>query len=161
VPRPLAPDLDPRHVAARGVLLDALAALAPHGDAVIIAGAQAIYLRTAGLADIAVAPFTTDGDLALDPSLLGREPVLEMMMQEAGFDLQTTVDGHVEPGIWQIVVPIAGIEAAVPIDLIVPEGVATGGGRRGARLGPHGKRAARRLVGRRSGRRLPGSATTR
>lgn len=36
-------DLDARYVAARRVLLDALTVLAPHGDAVILAGAQAIY----------------------------------------------------------------------------------------------------------------------
>jgi hypothetical protein len=35
----------------------------------------------------------------------------------------------------------------VPVDLIVPEAANTGGGRRGARLGVHGNRAARRAVG--------------
>jgi hypothetical protein len=61
--------VDPLYVAARRVLLDALEALAPHGDAVVIVGAQAIYLRT-GDGDLTVAPYTTDGDLALDPSRL-------------------------------------------------------------------------------------------
>lgn len=45
---------------------------------------------------------------------------------------RTTVEGH---------------EIVVPVDLIVPEGAATGGGRRGARLGAHGRRAARRALG--------------
>jgi len=40
------PTLDPLYVAARSVLLDALTLLAPHGDAVIVVGAQAVYLRT-------------------------------------------------------------------------------------------------------------------
>jgi len=35
----------------------------------------------------------------------------------------------------------------VPVDLIVPEAANNGGGRRGARLGVHGNRAARRAVG--------------
>ena len=35
----------------------------------------------------------------------------------------------------------------IPVDLIVPEGAAPPGGRRGARLGPHGKQAAGRAVG--------------
>jgi hypothetical protein len=48
-------DIDARYVAARRVLLDALTALAPHGDAVILAGAQAIYLHT-GTAELAIAP---------------------------------------------------------------------------------------------------------
>ena len=68
-------DLDPRYIAARRVLLDALEQLAPHGAAVIVVGPQAIYLRT-GLNDIAVAPYTTDGDLAIDPTLLGDDPPL-------------------------------------------------------------------------------------
>lgn len=35
----------------------------------------------------------------------------------------------------------------MPVDLIVPEAAATGGGRRDARLGVHGRRAARRAPG--------------
>ena len=86
--------IDPRYVAARRVLLDALEALAPHGAAVIVAGAQAVYLNTGAL-DIGVAPYTTDGDLAVDPALLGSEPELAAVMKAADFrpDLR-------EPGIW-------------------------------------------------------------
>jgi len=47
---------DPGYVEARRVLLNALTALAPHGSAIIVAGAQAVYLRT-GDADLAVAPY--------------------------------------------------------------------------------------------------------
>ncbi len=71
-PEPSA-QLDSRYVEARRVLLDALTALAPHGRAFIVAGAQAVYLHT-GEADLAIAPFTTDADLALDPTLLSEEP---------------------------------------------------------------------------------------
>jgi hypothetical protein len=134
-------DLDPRYVAARRVLLDALVTLAPHGRAVIVVGAQAVYLRTGvGDADITVAPYTTDGDLALDPTLLGDEPELEAAMRNAGFMLAA-------PGIWHATERIAAEEAIIPIDLIVPEAASTGEGRRGARLGTHGKRAARRAAG--------------
>src|SRR5664279_1845197 len=42
---------------------------------------------------------------------------------------------------------VSGEQVVVPVDLIVPEAAATGGRRRGARLGPHGNRAARRSVG--------------
>ncbi len=134
-------EADPRYVAARRVLLDALEALAPHGRAVIVAGAQAVYLRT-GLSEIGIAPYTTDGDLALDPALLRDEPQLEAAMRAARFrpDLR-------EPGIWLASVTVDGEELIIPVDLIVPEGAASGGGRRGARLGPHGRRAARRAVG--------------
>ena len=44
-----------------------------HLDAVILAGAQAVYLHT-GEGDLAVAPYTTVAGLALDPAILGPEP---------------------------------------------------------------------------------------
>ncbi|MEY2435955.1 MAG: hypothetical protein QOF97_791 [Acidimicrobiaceae bacterium] len=140
--------LDPEYIAARRVLLNALSALANHGDAFIVVGAQAIYLHT-GSADLdqTVAPYTTDGDLAVNPSLLGDDPVLEAAMTQAGFHLSPQPGGHIEPGIWIAQATIGDVPYEVPVDLIVPEGVATGGGRRGARLGTHGKRAARRAVG--------------
>lgn len=138
-------EVDPRYVAARRVLLDALTALAPHGDAVILAGAQAIYLHT-GTAELAIAPYTTDGDLVLNPHLLEEVPELEAGMTAAGFHLQR-MGGHAEPGIWLAKTSAAGDEIIVPVDLIVPEGTASGGGRRAARLVGHGTLAARRAVG--------------
>lgn len=56
--------LDPYYVAARRVLLDALEDLAEHRDAIVVVGAQAVYLRT-GPANVGVAEYTTDGDLAV------------------------------------------------------------------------------------------------
>lgn len=140
--------MDPGYVAARRVLLDALTALAPQAQAVIVVGAQAIYLRTGGGdVAIAVAPFTTDGDLALDPGRLEDNPELEAVMSDAGFELLSQDGGHIEPGTWIARTTVDGTEFTVPVDLIVPDGVAGGRGRRGARLGVHGKRAARRAVG--------------
>lgn len=139
--------LDPRYVAARRVLLDALFALAPHGKAFIVVGAQAIYLRTRRN-EIAIAPYTTDGDLALDPTLLGDDPELETTMRNAGFVLWEQDENRTQPGIWTRSEVVDGHQLIVPIDLIVPEAVAVGApGRRGARLGVHGNRAARRAVG--------------
>ncbi len=139
---------DPLYVAARRVLLDALVALGSHRDAVIVAGAQAVYLHT-GNADlaVAVAPHTTDGDLVLDPELLGRVPELEAAMTGAGFRLKPQGDNYVEPGIWLAAVQVEDREVSIPVDLIVPEGAAFGGGRRAARLTGHGDRAARRAIG--------------
>lgn len=137
---------DPEYVAARRVLLDALAALRPHGAAVIVAGAQAVYLRT-GSADLAVAPFTTDGDLVLDPTQLGDDPRLGDAMEAAGFTLHRHEGGHLEPGVWERSTAVDGRDYLIPVDLIVPEAVAAQPGRRGARLGVHGNQAARRAVG--------------
>lgn len=135
---------DPRYVAARKVLLDALVALAPHNKAIIVAGAQAIYLHT-GANDIGIAPYTTDGDLALDPTLLGDEPELEATMRSAGFDL---LDGdRRQPGIWVATIEIDGEPQIVPVDLIVPEAVAPGHGRRSARIRPHADMATRWAIG--------------
>ena len=59
-------DYNPIYVTARRALLDALDALADQRDAFVLVGAQAIYLH-AGEGDIAVAPYTTDADLVIDP----------------------------------------------------------------------------------------------
>ncbi|MDA8197003.1 MAG: hypothetical protein M0019_07345 [Actinomycetota bacterium] len=138
---------DPRYVVARRVLLDALSALAPYGKAFIVAGAQAVYLRT-GLNEVAVAPYTTDGDLALDPNLIGDEPALESTMRNAGFELAGMDTSEIEPGIWTRTEEVDGHQLIIPVDLIVPEAALINtSGRRGARLGVHGNRAARRAIG--------------
>ena len=60
---------------ARRVLLDALEALGTQREALVLVGAQAVYLHT-GDANLVVAPYTKDADVALDPSLLLDEPKL-------------------------------------------------------------------------------------
>jgi hypothetical protein len=136
---------DPRYVEARRVLLDALQALEPHAGAVIVAGAQAVYLHT-GDADIAIAPYTTDGYLVLDPTLVGDGPQLEEAMTAAHFTLFPQPGGHTEPGTWTATAMIDDEQIIVPVDLIVPRALVSGGSR-GARLGVHGKRAARQVAG--------------
>jgi hypothetical protein len=123
---------DALYVAARRVLLDALAALEPHLEGLVLVGAQASYVHT-GEGDLAVAPYTTDGDLALSPSDLAAHPTLEEALLGVGF-----VAGD-QPGRW------IGSDSMV-IDLMVPDALG-GPGRRGARLGPHGVRSARKARG--------------
>jgi hypothetical protein len=122
------------------VLLDALQALGEQRSAVVLVGAQAIYLHT-GDADLAVAPYTTDGDVAIDPSRLRNDPKLAEALGGAGFYADTR---HV--GTWIMSRSLEGRAVEVKIDLMVPEAVG-GPGRRGARLGPHGNRAARKARG--------------
>jgi hypothetical protein len=62
-------------IAARAALLDALDALAEQRDALVLIGAQAIYLHTGG-ADIALAEATKDSDLAVDPRALVDDPAV-------------------------------------------------------------------------------------
>lgn len=76
--------MDELYILARHVLLDALAALGEHRAAAILVGAQAVYLRV-GEGDLAVAPYTTDGDLAINPGILSTAPPLEQGLRAAGF----------------------------------------------------------------------------
>lgn len=122
---------DPLYVLAREVLLDALEALGPHRASLVLVGAQAIYLHT-GDADLAVAPFTTDADVVVDPGALASHPILGDTLRAFGFAAGD------QPGEWA--------KDGVRVDLMVPEAVG-GGGRRGARLGPHGNQAARKARG--------------
>ncbi|MBA3619637.1 MAG: hypothetical protein H0W56_08625, partial [Acidothermales bacterium] len=110
---------DPQYVRARRALLDGLAALEPHLNALVVVGAQAIYLHT-GAADLAVAELTTDADLAIGPEFLAEEPTIGGLLESHGFELQD------DPGKWKT-------HDGVQVDLLVPDALA-GPGRRGARL---------------------------
>ena len=110
-------ELDLVTIRARRVLLDVLGGLKEQHHAIILVGAQAIYLHT-GDADLAVAPFTQDADLVVNPMTLGPIPVLAEAMQAAGFT-QTE-----QPGIW------TSRQGGVTVDLLVPESL---GGRPGKR----------------------------
>ncbi len=127
--------IDPEYMRARRVLLDALDALTSHLEAVILVGAQAVYLHT-GTTDLAVAPYTTDADLALDPDILHTDPELDQLMTQAGFVLRALGN----PGIW------TSEREGINVDLLVPHAV-SGGGRRGARLTGHSHHAARKTPG--------------
>ena len=136
---------DIRTVVARRVLLDALQARRAHRPALVVVGAQAVYLRT-GSGDLAVAAYTFDGDLALDPTLLDDDPLLEQVMSDAGFSLMQR-DGHDEPGTWVTSRRAGREEIWFPVDLIVPEAFAPRGGRRSVQVGAHSKLAPRRTHG--------------
>ena len=123
---------DPLYVRARAALLDVVEALGSHLDAVVLVGAQAIYLHT-GSADLAVAEYTTDADFAISPLEIAGDPLLSDLLQKAGFAPRE------HPGSWLS-------PEGVYIDLMVPEAL-SGPGTRGTRLGPHGKRVARRAKG--------------
>jgi len=140
---------DPVYVAARAVLLDALQALGEHRSAAVVVGAQAVYLQT-GDAGLSVAPFTSDGDLALDPAavLLVEDPLLGEAMEAAGFELRINARGGLDPGTWLKYTVVEGHAFRVPVDLIIPRGtLLAAGNTRGARLGVHGKTAAMQTRG--------------
>lgn len=135
-------EYDELYVVAREVLLDALEALGEHRRSIVLVGAQAIYLRT-GDADLAVAPYTTDGGLAVDPSALGKIPPLEQALGQAGFAPESASS----VGIWKKSRPTSSGDVEVEVDLLVPRSVSPGKGRRDAALDGHAARTARIVDG--------------
>ena len=69
-----APGASGAYIAARCALLDALDALSDHLDALVLVGAQAIYIHTGEADVLAVATHTKDGDLAVNPEHAWRRP---------------------------------------------------------------------------------------
>lgn len=133
------------YIVARRVLLNALEALLEHREAIVLVGAQAIYLHT-GDADLAVAESTTDGDLLLNPEVLQREPEIAEAMRRAGFQLKISDDGSPLVGIWASLHEVGSVPATVTVDLLVPK-VLGGAGTRAARIPPHEKGAALKIHG--------------
>ncbi len=125
-------DRDPLYVQARDALLDAVETLREHLDAIVLVGAQAVYMHTGGT-EFEVAEYTTDADLSVGPDDLSEEPLLAELLEANGFS------GGRHPGSWQS-------RSGIVVDLMVPETLA-GPGRRGADLGSHGRRVARRAKG--------------
>ncbi len=121
-----------RSTSERAALLDAVEAVQPHLDAVVLVGAQAIYLHTSD-ADLAVAAYTTDADFTVSPTDLAEAPLLGDLLAGHGFTPREHPGGWLSPD-------------GIYVDVMVPEALG-GPGTRGARLGPHGKRAARRTKG--------------
>lgn len=126
-------DPDPLYVRARNALLDAAEALEEQLDAVVLVGAQAVYIHTGDADFVSTAPYTTDADFCIAPARLSDTPLLDELLTARGFS------PGVHPGAW--ISP-----DRISVDLMVPEALA-GAGSRGARLGPHGKRVARRAKG--------------
>lgn len=121
------------YVAARRVLLDCLHLLSPQSEALVLVGAQAIYLQTPVL-DVGLPASTTDGDIAIDPDLLFDNPDLAEVLESAGFR------PHTSPGTWFS-------PDGVPIDLMVPTGALPTSSRRTAVLVGQGGQTARRTSG--------------
>jgi hypothetical protein len=137
------------YVAARTALLDALEVLIEHRNALVVVGAQAVYLRTLG-AGLVSAPYTDDGDLAIDVTRLAARPGLEDLMTAAKFRLKSIPRGgdRFQPGQWERDIVIDGRSFTPQVDLIVPLNTLAGRrDQRGARLPDHGPRAAMRTHG--------------
>ncbi|TDC70175.1 hypothetical protein E1200_06180 [Actinomadura sp. GC306] len=129
-------------IASRRVLLDGLTALRSHSDALTVVGAQAVYLRTPG-ASMQAAPFTSDADLCLDPVMLDDQPLVDEVLQTAGFTLK--YDN--QPGLWERPEPVDGKDVPIELDILVGKVLAKKTGSRSAKIPPHGKMTARSVTG--------------
>jgi hypothetical protein len=121
----------PEYVAARTVLLDALAALGRHRRNVILVGAQAVYHHT-GDGDLRVPVMTTDGDLALDTRGLADDPEIAQALRSAGFAAGTN------PGRW-----VGRGDVALDLMVIPAQANTSKPGARAARIPPHEPATAR------------------
>lgn len=121
------------YVIARRVLLDCLELLSAQSEALVLVGAQAIYLQTPVL-DVGLPASTTDGDIAIDPDLLSENPDLAEVLEAVGFRPHTSLGTWFSP-------------EGVPIDLMVPTGALPASSRRTAPLEGQGGRTARRTSG--------------
>ena len=121
------------YVTARRVLLDCLQLLSAQSEALVLVGAQAIYLQ-APVLDVGLPASTTDSDIAIDPDLLFENPDLAEVLESAGFR------PHTSPGTWFS-------PEGVPIDLMVPSGALPASSRRTAPLEGQSGRTARRTSG--------------
>lgn len=101
---------DPLYVRARGALLDALDALEPHLDAIVLVGAQAVYLHTSDT-ELAVAEYTTDADLAVAPGDLADSPLIADALTARGFTPRVHPGGWLSPD-------------GIYLDVMVPEALA-------------------------------------
>lgn len=116
---------DPQLISARRVLLDALDALGEHKNAVVVIGAQAIYLQLSS-PQIAVAEMTTDADFGINRALLSPDPPLDELLEAAGF---TRSEDPAQIGVWLSA-------EALQLDLHVPA-IQGANWRRTARIPPH------------------------
>lgn len=131
--------LDPIVIAARLVLLDALEAVGSQRDALILVGAQAIYMHT-GPSTLAVAEYTRDADLAIDTERIASEPKLGAVLDAAGF-----AKGD-QPGTWTSTRRTSEGEP-VPVDFLVAEAMAGRPGRRSAAVPGQPEHSARQVRG--------------
>ncbi|MEV5673803.1 hypothetical protein AB0L28_34225 [Streptomyces sp. NPDC052503] len=144
---PAGTDEDELNQAARKVLLDALIALEGHREALTVVGAQAVYLRTIDAA-ISSASYTSDGDISIDPDVLGEQPLLEEAMHAAGFTLKLDKNGNQQVGLWERTEQVGELEVGVEVDLLVPENLAPGPKKkRRTEMPPHDGWAAKKVPG--------------
>lgn len=141
-------NIAPETKLATRALLDALDALGPaHRDALVLVGAQAIYLHV-GNDDLAVPQFTHDADLAVNPELVAASPLIIPALEAVGFTREPPPGStkSSQPGQFHKLIDGQWIE----VDLLVPDAIASvthPNRRRSAGVDPHGRNSMARAAG--------------
>ncbi len=135
---------EPLFVGTRRVLMDTLETLGSHRRAVILVGAQAVYLRTQHVR-LPASIFTRDADLGIDPARLDAAPELVTLLASAAIEPHP----NGQPGAFIRHISLSdGRDVGIEIDLMVAAAVAPGAAsRRSVTLPDHGKMAFRRTPG--------------
>lgn len=136
--------MDDGYVVARRNLIQALEALRYYKrEAVVVVGAQAVYLQARENAIAPFLPFTLDSDLAIDPRILETIPPIRETLEKYGYSHRNN-----QPGLYWA--PGSSDEQPLDgaaVDILVPEEFAGGSGRRDGGLPGDNRRAARRTAG--------------
>ncbi len=132
------------YVVARRNLIQALEALGGYRrEAVVVVGAQAVYLQTQEIGITPFLPFTLDSDIAVDPRILESTPPIRETLEKHGYSHRVG-----QPGLYWA--PGSSDEQPLDgaaVDILVPEEFASGSSRRDAGLPGDNQRAARRTPG--------------
>lgn len=132
------------YLVARRNLIQALEALGDYTrEAVVVVGAQAVYLQTHEIDVAPFLPFTLDSDIAVDPRILESTPPIRETLENHGYSHR---EG--QPGLYWA--PGSSDEQPLDgaaVDILVPEEFASGRGRRDAGLPGDNRGAARRTPG--------------
>jgi hypothetical protein len=129
---------------ARRNLIRALRALGGYRrDAVVVVGAQAVYIQTRESDPAPFLPFTRDTDIVVDPRILETVPPIHQTLLDHGYRHRRN-----DPGLYWA--PGSSDEQPLDgaaVDILVPEEFAVGKSRRDARIPGDNERAARRVRG--------------
>jgi hypothetical protein len=131
-------------VRSRGILLDTLHALEAQRESLTVVGAHAVYERTKSLTSELEMDSTRDADIGVFPELLASAPLVGEVMSELGLEPAS----QDRPGVWGLKSEQGlDLRERLTVDLLAPDALAGGTGRRSADTGAHGTKIVSRTKG--------------
>ena len=131
-------------VRSRGILLDTLHALEAQRDSLTVVGAHAVYERTKNLTSELEMDSTRDADIGVFPELLASAPLVSDVLSKLGLEPAS----QDRPGVWGLKSEHGlDLHERLTVDLLAPDALAGGTGRRSADTGAHGTKIVSRTKG--------------